>query len=555
MLIGAIGLGFKLFQQGILPSNEYEQQLADIDGFMYENNVINYKWDGASFSGMQISDNIGCQSSVKDILGYNFCGRVITGVGSGETGYCDYYIGKQGTFIKKASHSFGYPDQNTACAHTLGATDLYIPAISGTFFIYKDDIITVYLTEGNFNIAFKNFRKYFDTNIITDYYSEGANNKIKVSVKNTYPYDVGQMPSRVNILIEGMIDSVVNVPYSYNDANGVARTGYTFSIVQTYFNKDLSRDVFIVNGDNIFDFDLPLDLPAGTYTARVNVEYYIDANNKFSLSGDIVREGIIIVGQSTQYSKLETDSCKIGYTEQTTDKTVCVRSDLKYLGCVKYGCYVIGSPAGSYACTSSGDCLQTIYTNAGHCNIDGDCALGQTCVDQVCWNTKLVETLYQCLTAEECASPCQTSGVVTACVEKKCQYIGDCSPTIVKADCNLYPSQDAINAGAICGTDGLYRITIQNNSIQTIINNTITYVPVNNTVTQYIEKSLIIEKPSSTQPIVIPSTTPGVKPIVIAPQEIKKPINYIIIGLIAGIIVIIGFAVYLILRKKKRRKR
>jgi hypothetical protein len=65
-------------------------------------------------------------------------------------------------------------------------------------------------------------------------------------------------------------------------------------------------------------------------------------------------------------------SCvSLGGYEMNKDKTFCIRSDIKGLGCMQIGCPVFENLTNEYFCTSAGICAEMVYKNG--CRNDSDC--------------------------------------------------------------------------------------------------------------------------------------------------------------------------------------
>ncbi len=132
--------------------------------------------------------------------------------------------------------------------------------------------------------------------------------------------------------------------------------------------------------------------------------------------------------------------CPSGYYCQTESK-LCIRDDLKNLGCMQLGCPV--TPDKTYECTSAGVCAEIVYVYKD-CKSDPNvCPSGTTC-DQnsgVCIKTEIFKDVVQCTTAADCYVPCK--GVVTTCENNRCQYSGECEITEVQcftdSDCPAAP--------------------------------------------------------------------------------------------------------------------
>jgi len=132
------------------------------------------------------------------------------------------------------------------------------------------------------------------------------------------------------------------------------------------------------------------------------------------------------------YIKKPTTGCPIGYSENTGDKSLCLRDDIKSLSCFQLGCPVIAG--NEYKCTSSGFCAETVFIQK-NCTLDSDCPSDTKCDvgSGLCIKTEIFDRILQCDTASDCANPC--IGKTAVCSLNKCEYSGVCIPTTI--DCRV----------------------------------------------------------------------------------------------------------------------
>lgn len=135
------------------------------------------------------------------------------------------------------------------------------------------------------------------------------------------------------------------------------------------------------------------------------------------------------------YLKKSLAGCQAGYAPATGLTDWCVRTDIADFTCYQLGCPVLDDPTIRYSCTSAGICAQTVYQQAS-CKTNTDCGAGMQCDagSGHCFDEKIINTIFQCTTASDCAKPCD--GIDIACTDNKCSYGGECTvrevPVIVQ---------------------------------------------------------------------------------------------------------------------------
>jgi len=225
--------------------------------------------------------------------------------------------------------------------------------------------------------------------------------------------------------------------------------------------RDLTRNVALREGLNNFEVVLPTDLQVSEYelvvipTSLMNYEFvknYQDSCSNCqggadsSVSFGKCNQGINflrlspIIVQKFLISPIPIwkvvgvgESCGVNYVPQVEDDKVCVRDDLKNLGCFSLGCPITVDPVTSktiaYECTSSGLCAEPIYKVADKTECTSSQVYDENtgaCVDKV-----IYANIVQCDTSSDCYNPCPEQ-VRSMCKENKCEYSGECKPLTVE---------------------------------------------------------------------------------------------------------------------------